>query len=153
MLKGDRLRELRKEKGLSADEAAAQLQMGRAQLLNYENNKTDPSTDVLLRLIKFYKVTADYLLGLSNTPNRPIVKLDFDPASLLNAMSPERAARFIRMSRVPVEVYPVDVVELLHAFPPETVAEFLNALGVDITVTALEPETLVDPEPDDSPDS
>lgn len=66
MIKGERLRELREYSQMSAEQAARQLKMGRAQLMRYENEKSDATTEVLIRIATFYGVSTDYLLGLTD---------------------------------------------------------------------------------------
>lgn len=69
MLIGIRLKELRSERGISADQLAAELQIGVAMVFRYENNKSDPSSDVLTRIARYFKVSTDYLVGLAVNPN------------------------------------------------------------------------------------
>lgn len=68
MIRTERLRALRQAKGLSASKAAKMMNMSQAQLLNYENGKTDPSTHALMRMVRFYETSADFLLGVSPSP-------------------------------------------------------------------------------------
>jgi len=69
MLIGIRLKELRIERGISADQLAAEIGIGVAMVFRYENNKSDPSTDVLTRMARYFKVSTDYLVGLAANPN------------------------------------------------------------------------------------
>jgi transcriptional regulator with XRE-family HTH domain len=84
MIRGDRLRELRIAKGLSATEAAKELKMSQPQLLNYENGKTDPSTHALARMMTFYGVAADYLLGITDMPD--VQRLSAEEVALISAL-------------------------------------------------------------------
>lgn len=62
----EKLKQARLEKGLSQKDAAAKLQMSRTGLANYEQGVREPSFDTLIRICKFYDITSDYLIGLSD---------------------------------------------------------------------------------------
>jgi len=62
---GERLRELRNEKGLSAMELAKATNLSDASIINWENNKHDITAENIVKLAKFFEVSADYLLGLT----------------------------------------------------------------------------------------
>lgn len=61
---GNRLKELRNEKGLSFQQLANLTGIPRATLCRLENNITDIKGDQLIALSKYFLVTTDYLLGL-----------------------------------------------------------------------------------------
>lgn len=56
---------LRKERGLSQKQAAADLEVTQALLSHYENGKRECGLDFLVRAADYYKVSVDYLLGRS----------------------------------------------------------------------------------------
>lgn len=58
--------ELRKEKGLSQKEAAAQLGVSQALLSHYEKGIRECGHSFLIKVADFYGVTCDYLLGRTN---------------------------------------------------------------------------------------
>lgn len=60
--------ELRKEKGLSQKEAAAQLGISQALLSHYEKGIRECGQNFLIKVADFYDVTCDYLLG--RTPQK-----------------------------------------------------------------------------------
>lgn len=62
-----RLVALRKEKSLSQKEAAEYLGVSQALLSHYEKGIRECGLDFLCRASAFYDVSADYLLGLSDT--------------------------------------------------------------------------------------
>jgi transcriptional regulator with XRE-family HTH domain len=62
----ERLKELRTEKGLSIFSLAKQVQLGSSSICRWENNHSDIKGDQLITLAKFFGVSADYLLGLSD---------------------------------------------------------------------------------------
>ena len=62
----DRLTEVREERGIKRQQAANDLGITRASLEYYEKGQRKPDTEILLKLCDYYKVSADYLLGISN---------------------------------------------------------------------------------------
>ena len=59
--------ELRKARGLSQRAAAAELHISQALLSHYENGAREPGLGFVCRACKYYGVSADYLLGLSDS--------------------------------------------------------------------------------------
>ena len=66
----ERLKDLRVERGLTLEQLAEQTQLSKSALGSYEaDDFKDISHYALIKLAKFYGVTTDYLLGLSQTKN------------------------------------------------------------------------------------
>lgn len=65
-----RLRELRAWADMSQVEVADVLGVTKSAVSLYERGKSLPDADVVAALAKLYGVSADYLLGLSDTPRR-----------------------------------------------------------------------------------
>ena len=64
----ERLKDLRVERGLTLEQLAEQTHLSKSALGSYEaEDFKDISHYALIKLAKFYGVTADYLLGLSET--------------------------------------------------------------------------------------
>lgn len=63
---GKRLRELRKSKSLSQEEVAYALSVAPGTVSRYESEKMVPTEEVIYRTCKYFKVSADYILGLSD---------------------------------------------------------------------------------------
>lgn len=61
-----RLRDLREDKDLKQDDIARILKITRQQYQLYESGKRKLPIDLLTELCKFYNVSADYILGLSD---------------------------------------------------------------------------------------
>lgn len=73
----ERLKDLRAERGLDIAEVAKATGLSSSALSNYENDEVkDISHRAILALAKFYGVSADYLLGLTETKNHPNANLD-----------------------------------------------------------------------------
>jgi transcriptional regulator with XRE-family HTH domain len=74
-MRGDRLRQLRERAGYSQYELAERLKTHQTQIRRWETNAVVPNSDTLTTLAKFFNVSADYLLGLTDTP-RGVIKPD-----------------------------------------------------------------------------
>ena len=61
-----RLGKLRREKGLSQRQAASDLGVSQAVLSHYENDTREPKLEFVIKACKYYRVTADYMLGQTN---------------------------------------------------------------------------------------
>ena len=62
----DRLKQLRKEKGVSQKDVANAIGVSVSAYSNYEQGLREPSNQILINLCKYYDVSADYLLGLED---------------------------------------------------------------------------------------
>lgn len=62
----DRLKELRKEKQLSQIQLAKELQVSQRSISSWETGFRQPDFDTLKALAKYFGVTTDYLLGISD---------------------------------------------------------------------------------------
>ena len=63
---GERLTELRNEKGLSQDAISTELGVSKNSIYYYENEKRVPDANTIIKFARFFDVTADYLLGLDD---------------------------------------------------------------------------------------
>lgn len=63
---GQRIKELRTEKGLTQKQLAEVLNSTQKNVSKYELELLDLSTDLIIRICKFFDVSADYLLGLED---------------------------------------------------------------------------------------
>jgi len=138
MIDGKRLRQLREQLNLSPDELGQAVGISRQQIGRYEANRTDATTDTLVKFADFFDVTTDYLLGRSDTKqgyerrgHRATVQLD-----RLIQLSPKAAARLIRALNVRLEPdpVPIDVPDLLAKVPSSYVAQFLDEMGLQIKI-------------------
>jgi transcriptional regulator with XRE-family HTH domain len=68
---GSRLKEAREKKGLKQKELAALTGINEMHLSRLENDKSEPLAGYLEILATHLDVTADYLLGLTDQPNKP----------------------------------------------------------------------------------
>lgn len=61
---GERLRQLRKERGMTQEALAQQLQIRRVRYVYMESGKALPTLPILVRIAELYGVSTDYLLGM-----------------------------------------------------------------------------------------
>ena len=73
---GDKLRELRKESGLTQQQLAQQIGVTKSVISYYELNERTPSPEVLKKFSSVFHVTSDYLLGIERTKTLDISGLD-----------------------------------------------------------------------------
>lgn len=62
-----RLKELREDNDIKQQTVADYLHIKQNTYSQYENGKRQLSIDVLIKLSKFYNVSTDYILGLTDT--------------------------------------------------------------------------------------
>lgn len=72
MFKGDRLRNLRKNISITQKDLAKVLKISKGNISRYETGIREPDLDLLIRIADFFKVTTDYLLGLTNMKNSSV---------------------------------------------------------------------------------
>lgn len=59
----ERLKEARRKTGFTQLEVSKELKIPRPTLANYEAGRTEPDIETLGKLITFYDVNADWILG------------------------------------------------------------------------------------------
>lgn len=71
---GERLLDLRKDAGLTQDELSAILNINKHSISSYEREKSEPPDALKVSIAKYFHVSIDYLLGLTDDPNPYEVK-------------------------------------------------------------------------------
>ena len=61
-----RLKELREDRDLTQSQIAKYLNMSQTGYSKYETGENDVPTKILIELAKFYNVSVDYLLGVTD---------------------------------------------------------------------------------------
>lgn len=80
---GERIKERRKEKGLTQKQLAKELQLSQKQISKYENNESQPPIDQLQKLTEILEVSADWLLTDTIEFTETITRIEaIDPNSL-----------------------------------------------------------------------
>lgn len=65
-----RIRDLREDRDLKQRELADYLNCSQQVYSNYELGQRDIPSEMLIRLSRFYKVSVDYMLGLTDDPRQ-----------------------------------------------------------------------------------
>lgn len=95
----EKLRELRKEKGMSLKELGAVVNVAESTMSLYENGKRQPDYETLLKLAEYFGVTVDYLLRGGNETEclpKELVILNRNAKKL----SPEQLKKLLDMALV-----------------------------------------------------
>lgn len=66
----EKLRLVRKNKGVTQKQTCIDLDIRERNYQHYEAGTQKPSFEVLIKLCQYFNVSADYLLGLSDNPDR-----------------------------------------------------------------------------------
>lgn len=86
---GERLQELRKDRGISQAEIGELLGVSHYTISSYECNRSDPDDNLKIILAKHFNVSLDYLLGLTDEPfsyhrdNNIIIPKNFDKNDII----------------------------------------------------------------------
>ena len=82
---GDRLKFLRKQKGLTQLELAKKLDKAMSTISGYEINNAEPDINTIVKLARILDTTTDYLLGSSNEPWLKVYQYEDLPELIKNA--------------------------------------------------------------------
>ena len=83
----DRLRMLRKEKGLTQKQLGEMIGVGRTTISEYENGKIVPRQDGLVRLAELLNTSIDFLTGATSyTTDGDVFQLDESMLVIMRAM-------------------------------------------------------------------
>ena len=63
---GQRIKELRLEKNLTQKQLAEILNTTQRTISKYESESLDLNTDMIIKICKYFQVSADFILGLEN---------------------------------------------------------------------------------------
>ncbi|HGF7991472.1 helix-turn-helix domain-containing protein [Enterococcus faecium] len=89
----DKLKELRKNKGIKQSDLAKALYLRQSSISDYENNRSTPNPDTLKKIAEYFNVSADYLLDI--TPKRKD-KLDYALESAIEELKNEDTLLFMK---------------------------------------------------------
>ena len=78
MIINDRLKELRKNSGLTQKQLAERIGVAKSVVSYYESGDRLPSYDVLKKLARTFHVTTDYLLGIEYSRTLDVSDLSDD---------------------------------------------------------------------------
>ncbi|XBX10726.1 helix-turn-helix transcriptional regulator (plasmid) [Enterocloster clostridioformis] len=70
---GERLYDLRKDAGLTQTELGNILSVNKHAISSYERDKSEPPDELKILIARYFNVSIDYLLGLTDSPApRPV---------------------------------------------------------------------------------
>jgi len=64
----ENMKALREDKDLTQTELGKILNMTQRKISHLETGNSEPTTEEIIEICKFFKVSADYILGLTNEP-------------------------------------------------------------------------------------
>lgn len=88
---GERVKQLRKERGWSQDDLGQKVGTAAHQISRYENGHITPSTEMIVKLAECFDVSLDYLLieGLTRRPLAPATTASSTASGDLSQLSDE----------------------------------------------------------------
>lgn len=101
-LRGSRLKALREARGLTQDALGKLIGTDGRQIIRYEKEDTDPSSEIVYTLAVELETTADYLIGLSDDANPKLVSADLSDSErdLIMALRLKQVGRAIQQFAV-----------------------------------------------------
>lgn len=66
---GANLKELRNDAGLKQSDLAVTFNVSKTTICQWETSKQEPSLEDVVKIAKFFNVSADFLLGIDNNHN------------------------------------------------------------------------------------
>ena len=85
---GDRLRMARERKGLSQLEVYKITNINNKSLSRYENNTASPDPEIIKTLIKTYDVSADFIMGFSDSMGQTYSSNEATKSKIIKDLSP-----------------------------------------------------------------
>ena len=101
----NRVKELRKEKGLTQQKLAKEVGISRSAIAMYETGECDPSSEMLKTLSIFFDVSTDYVLCLTDIRKAPTLEeVSAMPEAqelraVMESLSPEDRQRVLAFGR------------------------------------------------------
>ncbi len=87
-LRADRLKLLRKEKGMSQKQLADVLgKLGTSTISGYETGSSNPSLEIIIKMSYFFETSLEYLLGLTDDRKTNLKSIEINNNNLLKALN------------------------------------------------------------------
>ena len=83
---GNKLKELRKQNGLTQQQLATQLGVTKSVVSFYERQERTPSPEVLRKMAAVFRVSTDFLLDIDSTKRLDVSDLDDDDIQLVSLL-------------------------------------------------------------------
>ncbi len=134
---GERLKQLREEKGLTQEEFSKIIHVPRPTYANWEVDRSDPGTKLASYLADYFNVSVDYLLGCTDTRyerrkvasrRKSLVFEDADEALTRRMIGPELAysTGLEAAAKATGLAFGIEVLEIDKIAPPGDVAAILG---------------------------
>jgi transcriptional regulator with XRE-family HTH domain len=92
---GEKVKELRKARGLTQSELATMIGVTTSAVSSYEIMERQPSYDILIKIAAYFNVSADYLLGMTEKDMIDVTNLTAKQRNILR----ETIAEFLHSSK------------------------------------------------------
>lgn len=93
---GDRIRYLRENAGLKQKEMAEKFSISENAWSQYENNKRTPDLETIKNIAKFFNVSIDYLMNLTDEAYDPNESTFKELISIYNLLSKEEKKKLLK---------------------------------------------------------
>lgn len=97
MFRGDRLRDLREGRGLTQSQLATLIRGKQQQIADYETRNRYPRIETLIKIVKVFGCSTDYLLDLPEKPSEQIPSLSSNLVLLLNTLPQDELDKIERV--------------------------------------------------------
>ena len=88
----ERIFNLIEEKGITRYRLAKDIGVSEGLIFDWKNGKCNPTTDKLIKLAKYFNVSIDYLVGLTNKP------ISLEVQSVFEQLSPDEQNEVLQMA-------------------------------------------------------
>jgi transcriptional regulator with XRE-family HTH domain len=124
---GARIKALRREKNLTQQQLADKIDLVKSSICSYEQSTKYPSIEVLIRLCRFFNVSSDYLLGLSDKMELEVAELTDEQLDIIMSMVAQ-LNRYNKISRILALATLAPLIKLNSILsPPAGSAVFLSS--------------------------
>lgn len=90
-----RLKELRKEKDITQEELAKQIQVSPSTIGMYETGRREPDFETLQKFADYFRVSTDYILGRDEPPKKSMGGGIIEMLAALSPQKQEQAKSYI----------------------------------------------------------
>ncbi len=99
MILGEKIVQLRKQRGWSQEELASQLGISRQAVSKWESAASIPDLDKIISMSRLFEVSTDYLLKEEMTEDAPPIVREKEETDSLRSVSLEEATGFLDLTR------------------------------------------------------
>lgn len=101
---GEKLKRLREEKGLTQENIARRLCISRATVSKYESGRRKPDIETMKTLSKYYGVSVDYIIGMTETAAFSSIDEDDFKSDCNNTEDPDNITKDEDIFRLAVKI-------------------------------------------------